>query len=342
MTRAVTTRAVTTRARTTRARTTRARALSALTLAGVLALSACGGDGGGGGGDTGDSVAASVDLAGVEIAVGSKEFTEQLILGQVAVQALEAAGATVTDSTNLVGTPVVRGALESGEIDMYWEYTGTAWLGPLGNTDPIPGEQPQFDAVKEADAANGITWFAMAAANNAYAIAANPAAAEEFGVATISDWARLAQENPQAATLCTAAEFPSRNDGLPAVEQTYGFDLPDANIAVLDFGLVYTSVAAREPCNFAVVFGTDAQVLANDLVILEDDKQALATYNVAVTMRTEVYEANAAAYDKLFGAIAKELTTERATELNSKVDIDGETPEDAAAEFLADIGVVDA
>ena len=188
--------------------------------------------------------------------------------------------------------------------------------------------------MKKADEANGITWFAMAGANNAYAIAANPDAAQEFGVATISDWARLAQENPKAATLCTAAEFPTRNDGLPAVEKTYGFDLPDADVAVLDFGLVYTSVAARNPCNFAVVFGTDAQVLANKLVVLQDDKQALATYNVAVSMRTETYQAHAAAYEAIFGAIAKELTTQRATELNSKVDIDGETPEEVAKEFL--------
>ena len=328
--------------------TTRRRALAALTLAGVLAVSACGGGGGGSGATagappsaaTGGSVAEANDLAGVAVKVGSKEFTEQLVLGQIAVQALEAAGAKVEDKTNLVGTPVVRGALTSGEIDMYWEYTGTAWLGPLGNTDPVAGEQAQFDAVKKADEANGITWFAMAGANNAYAIAANPAAAQEFNVSTISDWARLAQQNPQAATLCTAAEFPTRNDGLPAVEKTYGFDLPDANVAVLDFGLVYTSVAARKPCNFAVVFGTDAQVLANKLVVLKDDKQALATYNVAVSMRTETYQAHAAAYEAIFGAVAKELTTQRATELNSKVDIDGETPDDVAKEFLTQSGII--
>jgi osmoprotectant transport system substrate-binding protein len=333
---------------TTRAGTTRTRMLAALALSGLLAVAACGGGGGAGGGTTaptgeaggGGSVTQANNLAGTDITVGSKEFTEQLILGQIAVQALKAAGANVEDRTNLVGTPVVRGALQSGEIDMYWEYTGTAWLGPLGNTDPVAGEQAQFDAVKKADEANGITWFAMAGANNAYAIAANPAAAQEFGVSTISDWARLAQENPKAATLCTAAEFPTRNDGLPAVEKTYGFDLPDADVAVLDFGLVYTSVAARNPCNFAVVFGTDAQVLANKLVVLQDDKQALATYNVAVSMRTETYQAHAAAYEAIFGAIAKELTTQRATELNSKVDIDGETPDEVATEFLTQTKII--
>jgi osmoprotectant transport system substrate-binding protein len=333
---------------TTRAGTARTRLLAALTLTGLLAVAACGGGGGTGGGAAGPTdgagaavpVAEANNLAGTDISVGSKEFTEQLILGQIAVQALQAAGAKVDDRTNLVGTPVVRGALTSGEIDMYWEYTGTAWLGPLGNTDPVAGEQAQFDAVKKADEANGITWFAMAGANNAYAIAANPDAAKEFNVSTISDWARLAQQNPQAATLCTAAEFPTRNDGLPAVEKTYGFDLPDANVAVLDFGLVYTSVAARKPCNFAVVFGTDAQVLANKLVVLKDDKQALATYNVAVSMRTETYQAHAAAYEAIFGAIAKQLTTEKATELNSKVDIDGETPDDVAKEFLTQSGII--
>jgi osmoprotectant transport system substrate-binding protein len=256
------------------------------------------------------------------------------------VQALEAAGASVDDNTGLVGTPVVRGALESGEVDVYWEYTGTAWLGPLGNTEPVPGEAEQFEAVRAADAENGITWTAMAAANNAYAIAANPEAAEEFDISTIGDWAELAQDDPEAATLCTAAEFPTRNDGLPAVEETYGFDLPESSVAVLDFGLVYTSVAAREPCNFAVVFGTDAQVLANELLILEDDMQALATYNVAISMRTEVYDENADAYETLFGAIAEELSTERATELNSLVDIDGESPEDVATEFLVNAGII--
>jgi osmoprotectant transport system substrate-binding protein len=316
------------------------RALAAVAATGMLALTACGSGGeGGGGGRLGPAVA-GIDLAGTTIAVGSKEFTEQRILGAITVEALRAAGAQVDDRTGLVGTPVVRQALVSGQIGMYWEYTGTAWLGPLGNTDPIPGEQAQFDAVRKADAANGITWFALAGANNAYALAANPQAAQEFGVRTIGDFARLAQQNPAAATLCSAAEFPTRNDGLPAVERTYGFDLPDASVAVLDFGLVYTSVAKRQPCNFAVVFGTDAQVLANQLVVLKDDKQALATYNVAVAMRDDVYKAHPAEYEKLFGAIAQQLTTERATQLNSQVDIDGQQPDDVAQKFLTEAGIV--
>ena len=120
------------------------RALVAVAATGLLALTACGG--GGGGGNTLGPAVSGVDLSGTTISVGSKEFTEQRILGAITVQALRAAGATVDDHTGLVGTPVVRQALTSGQIGMYWEYTGTAWLGPLGNTNPIPDEKGQFDA----------------------------------------------------------------------------------------------------------------------------------------------------------------------------------------------------
>ena len=141
--------------------------IPALLLTGALTLAACGGDDAGGGGSAGGGEGGTdVDLSGVALSVGSKEFTEQLVLGQVVVQALEAAGADVEDKTNLTGTSVVRQALESGEIDLYYEYTGTGWITILGETEPVPGAQEQFDAVKEADAANDITWFARAEANN--------------------------------------------------------------------------------------------------------------------------------------------------------------------------------
>src|SRR3712207_9574081 len=81
----------------------------------------------------------------------SKEFTEQLILGQITLQTLEAAGATVNDQIGLAGTVAARKALEAGEIDMYWDYTGTAWITFLGHTDPVPGRQKQFEAVAKED-----------------------------------------------------------------------------------------------------------------------------------------------------------------------------------------------
>ena len=314
--------------------------IPALLLTGALTLAACGGDdaGGGGGGGSGEG-GTDVDLSGVSLAVGSKEFTEQLVLGQVVVQALEAAGAEVEDRTNLTGTSVVRQALESGEIDLYYEYTGTGWITILGKTEPVPGAQEQFDAVKEADAANGITWFARADANNTFAIAANAEATEEFGVKTLSDYAEVVDEDPSAGRLCSSAEFINRDDGLPGVEETYGFDLPDDEVVQLEPALVYTQVGAGEDCDFAVVFATDGQIGNQDLTVLEDDKQFFPSYNLAVAMRTEAYEANSEPLEELFGTISAELTDDKLSELNGRVDIDGEAPRDVAADFLDEIGI---
>ena len=319
----------------------------------AVVAAGCGGSGGepsaseaseaaGAASEGGGAVAETVDLSGASLTVGSKEFTEQLILGQIALLALEAAGADVTDQTGLTGTPVVREALDTGEVDLYWEYTGTGWINILGETEPVKGSEEQYDAVAEADLeANGIKWLAPpAAANNTYAFAANSQAVEEFGVESISDLAALANDNPEAATLCTASEFITRDDGLPGVEELYGFDLPDANVAQLDFGLVYASVANADPCNFAVVFATDGQILANDLTVLEDDKGFFPAYNIAMTMKEETYEENAEAYDTLFGAIAEVITDESMTEMNAAVDVDGESAEDVAAEFLASNGII--
>jgi osmoprotectant transport system substrate-binding protein len=308
-------------------------------LAAALLLTACGGSADGGA-DTGDSIAAGVDLDGVAVTVGSKEFTEQLVLGQIAVQALKAAGADVTDRTNLTGTSTVRSALESGQIDVYYEYTGTGWINILGNDKPVEGASEQYDAVREADKAKDVTWFAPAEANNTFAIAANQEAVDTHGVKSISDYAALAKKDAAAATLCSSPEFITRDDGLPGVEKTYGFDLPEGNVLQLEPALVYQQVGKGDACDFAVVFATDGQVAGQKLTVLKDDKAFFPPYNIAATMRSPVYDKNAAAYDELFGAIAAKLTDERLTKLNAAVDVEGERPADVAGDFLVDIGVI--
>ena len=315
-------------------RTSTRRLLPCALLTGSLLLAACGGSESSGGGAT-----TGVDLAGVAISVGSKEFTEQRILGQIAVEALRGAGADVTDRTNLTGTSVVREALVNGQIDVYYEYTGTGWITILGKTDPVKGAQEQFDAVKQADAANGITWFARAEANNTFAIAANTQAKEEFDVTTISDWAKVVQDDPKKGRLCSSAEFINRNDGLPGLEKLYGFTLPRSEVVQLEPALVYSQVGKAEDCDFAVVFATDGQILNNDLTVLEDDKAFFPPYNIAPTMKTTVYDANAAKYDELFGAISAKLTDDELTKLNARVDVDGEDPAAVAKDFLESAGL---
>ena len=129
----------------------------------------------------------SIDLSGVSLTVGSKEFTEQLILGYITKFALEDAGAEASDQIGLVGSTTVREALTSGEIDLYWEYLGTGWVTYLGNESGIPDVQEQFEAVRDADLENGITWLEPAPFNNTYAIAMTDEASEELGITKISE-----------------------------------------------------------------------------------------------------------------------------------------------------------
>jgi osmoprotectant transport system substrate-binding protein len=307
--------------------------LTALLAAVSMTTLACGGDDGGG--------SSEGDLSGTSFKVGSKEFTEQLVLGQITVQVLEDAGAQVDDQTGITGTTNVRKALESGEIDMYWEYTGTGWAEILGNE---PGEAPTdeaelYDAVAEQDAENGIQWTALAPVNNTYAIATSQAAADEFGVATLSDYAELAKSNPDDASLCAASEFIDRGDGLQGLQETYGFELPESSLTEVDLGIIFTRVPEQDPCNFGEVFATDGRIPANDMLVLEDDESFFVIYNLALTVDQKVFDDNPE-LEEIFTPIAEKLTTEELQQLNAQVDVDGLPVEQVAQKWLEDNGFI--
>lgn len=144
--------------------------------------------------DENSDLVEDVDLSGASFTVGSKEFTEQLILGHLTMLVLEEAGADVRDRTGLVGSTTVREALLSGDIDMYWEYLGTGWVTYLDNTEAIPDVDEQYEALQAADEANGVAWLPPAPFNNTYAIAMTEERADELGISTISEMAELVRE----------------------------------------------------------------------------------------------------------------------------------------------------
>jgi osmoprotectant transport system substrate-binding protein len=301
----------------------------------------CSGDAAGGGGNVGGSEAGKkVNLSGLEITVGSKEFTEQLILGQITLQALEAAGATVNDQTGLTGTDATRKALESGEIDMYWEYTGTGWIVLLDHEEPIPNSQKQYEAVAKEDLEkNDIEWLSPAPANNTFAIAARSEAAGVLGVTSLSELAVLTELRPDDATLCAASQFLTRDDGLPGMEKAYGFEFPKDNIVKMDEGEIYKAIDEGDKCNFGEVFATDGRTKALDLTVLEDDKQFFPVYNPSLTVRKEVMDEHPGIAD-VFAPISKKLNNETLQELNAAVDVDGESEEVVARQFLMDNGLL--
>jgi len=317
-------------------RTARARLTQLLGLFAVLTLIVAGCGGAGGGGASGD-----IDLSDAEFTVGSKEFTEQLILGQITLQVLENAGATVNDQIGLAGTVAARKALESGEIDMYWEYTGTGWITHLGHTDPIPDRQKQFEAVAKEDLAkNDIKWLSPPApANNTYAMAVRSEAYDKLGVKQLSDFKQLVEENPEEATVCVGTEFSTRDDGLPGMEKAYNFEFPKENIVKIDEGLIYQQTDKGDKCNFGEVFQTDGRIANLDLKLVEDDKSFFPIYNPALNVREDVMK-KYPQIAKLFAPISKKLTTQTLQKLNAKVDVEGQLEDQVAEEWLSKNGFI--
>ncbi|EME21648.1 glycine betaine ABC transporter substrate-binding protein [Rhodococcus triatomae] len=279
-------------------------------------------------------------LEGVPITVGSKDFTEQIILGYIIEFALTAAGADVRDLTNIQGSNSTRDAQIAGQIDVTYEYTGTGWINYLGNEQPIPDPTAQFEAVRDQDLArNGMVWTDPAPMNNTYALAASQATVAETGVRTLSDYAALVQLNPAAATTCVETEFNVRQDGFPGMAAAYGFDPAQAQRQILQTGIIYQATADATQCKFGEVFTTDGRIAALDLVLLEDDRSFFPKYNPALVMRKEFAEQYSAVAE-VMAPISALLTDEAITEMNRQVDVDGREPADVARDWLADNGFV--
>ncbi len=280
---------------------------------------------------------------GVKVAVGSKNFTEQLILGKMAVIALQTAGYTVLDRTNIPGSVPARQALATGETDFQWEYTGTAWIAYLGNEKPVVGDEAQFQAVKKADVENDITWLKPAPMNNTYAFAVRKEALPELD--DIKDLSQLKDLPVEQRTLCVESEFASRTDGLPGMLEAYGLKLGDPdgiprdNVRVLDTGAVYTAADAGKLCNFGEVFTTDGRILALDLAVLTDSEKFFPSYNVAPVFDTSALEEHPEMAG-IMEQLAPKITSDIMLQLNAKVDVDGEDPADVAYEWMRSEGFV--
>jgi osmoprotectant transport system substrate-binding protein len=305
-------------------------------LALALGLSACGGDEGG----TASEIEGTLD--GASITVGSKDFDEQLILGNISKLALEAAGADVDDQINTGGTDVARAALVNGEIDTYWEYNGTAWISFFKETKPIADRIEQYEVVRDRDLEeNDLHWLAPADFNNTYALAFPSEAADELGnPETLSDLGDLIENDPDAATLCVESEFSARDDGLPGMEETYGYEFPDDNVTVLDTAIVYSAADERDPCNFGEVFTSDGRVSALDLTVLEDDQGFFPLYNPSPVFTDEVYAEYGEELEAIFEPISQALTQEEMTALNERVSVDLEQPDQVAEDWLSENGFI--
>ncbi|MEV0032384.1 glycine betaine ABC transporter substrate-binding protein [Nocardia sp. NPDC050793] len=288
------------------------------------------------------SIQPSAELDGVTITVGSKDFTEQNILGYLIEFAMTAAGANVRDLTNIQGSNSLRDAQLHGQIDVAYDYTGTGWINYLGNETPVPSEVGQFEAVRDADrAAHDMVWTAMAPMNNTYALVASSRTAEETGVRTLSDYARLVATDPAAAATCVGTEFNVRQDGYPGLARKYGIDVGKVRKQIMQDPLVYQATADAGRCRFGSVAATDGRIPALNLVLLQDDLAFFPKYNAALVLRADFHEAHPRIAE-IMAPISALLTNEVITDLNRQVDVDGREPAEVARDWLVAQGFVTA
>ena len=271
--------------------------------------------------------------AGGAIKVGSKDFTEQFILGEMYALVLQDKGFKVERKLNLGGTPVAQAGLQSGQIDLYPEYTGTGLLTVLklpANTN----QKQVFDTVAKAYKEKfNLVWLEPAPMNNTQALVITQEGSKKYGIKKISEMAAKASE----LTMIGPPEFEAREDGLPGLKKAYD-NFKIKKFIPADPGLRYQTLNNGQ-ADVAVAFGTDGEISAFKLVVLEDDKKLFPPYQVAPVVRQEVLEKNPGIRDAL-NAIAPKLTNETMQRLNYEVSGKKREPAEVAKEFLTKEGLL--
>jgi len=284
----------------------------------------------------GASLLALVATASAQtIVVGGKNFTEQQLMSQMTAQLLKAKGFNVDVKAGM-GSAVVRQAQESGQIDVYWEYTGTSLI-TYNKINERMSAADTYKKVKELDAAKGLVWLNPSKANNTYGLAMNQDDAKKQGIVSISDLAAKLKGGAKL-TFASNAEFYARPDGLKPLEQAYGFEFPRDDIKRMDTGLVYQALKERQ-VDVGLVFATDGRIPAFHFVMLKDDKNFFPNYALTPVVRKQVLDANPKLAD-LLNALSAKLDDATMARLNASVDVDKKTVEDVAATFLNEQGLV--
>ncbi len=267
-------------------------------------------------------------------AVGSKNFTESLLLGELYAQVIEDNGLPVRRRLDLGGTDIAMAALRRGEIDLYPEYTGTALLVVL-KARPR-GDAAQTFAYVKAEYENryGLTWLDPAPMNNTQALATTRKLAARFGLRTLSD---VAAKAPQLR-LGAVPEFLKRSDGLPGLQRVYG-GFHFKSIRLIDFGLKYKALLGGD-VDIVVAFGTDGAIVADDLVVMQDDKHLFPPYQVAPVIRQATLKARPQLAGML-NRITPLLTDTVMRTLNNQIDgSQKREPSEVANDFIKAHGLV--
>ncbi|EMD1657715.1 TPA: glycine betaine ABC transporter substrate-binding protein [Pluralibacter gergoviae] len=285
------------------------------------------------------AAAAAALLAGqaqaAPLILATKSFTEQHILSAMTVQYLRKKGFQVEPKTN-IATVISRNAMINKQVDMTWEYTGTSLIIFNHIKERMTPEQT-YETVKKLDAKHDLVWLKPADMNNTYAFAMQRKRAEAEHINTMSEMVakveHIRQTDPKHNwMLGLDLEFAGRSDGLKPFQQAYNMPLDRPQIRQMDPGLVYNAIRDGF-VDAGLIYTTDGRVKGFDLKVLEDDKGFFPSYAVTPVVRKDTLEANPGleeALDTLSGLLNNDVIAE----LNKRVDIDHQTPQQVARDFL--------
>jgi osmoprotectant transport system substrate-binding protein len=287
-------------------------------------------------------IADTKSLEGATIAVGSKNFSENVLLGKMAIILMQSAGASVTDLTNIPGSAAARQAMLDDRIQAMWEYTGTGWITYLTHTKPIPDEEKQYTAVKDEDfEKNKLVWLPPAPMNNTYGFAITEKVFEKYKITKLS---QLNKVPVAERTFCVESELINRPDGLKGMLERYDVPLgaangvPQKNLSTFQTGAIYDATA-KGACNFGEVFTTDGRIVALKLKVLEDDRNFFPKYNVSLVLTDDIAK-KYPQIAELIAPVSEKLTNEVLLKLNAEIDVTGREPAEVAYDWLKKEGFV--
>jgi osmoprotectant transport system substrate-binding protein len=307
-----------------------------------LALGACGGDDDDDNGGTSTPAAQSSGgiqkndkNSSVKLVIGSKNFTEQKVLGEIYAQALEAAGYSVSKQLNLGDEKTALKALKGGDISAYPEYTGTILTSFFGKkAEDLPSDdQKAYEQAKFSLGTEGISALPPTPFVSSNEVAVTKETADKYGLAKISDLSKVANK----LTLYGSPECRQRLDCLLGLQQVYG--LKFKKFVPVDIALRH-QVLTSGKADVSIVFTTDPQIKREGEVLLEDDKGMFPPYNSTLLLKTDTVKKAGPDLTTVVEQVNKGLTDEAMQELNARVDLDKKTPEVVAGEYLSETGLV--
>ena len=298
-------------------------------LLALAMLASCGnvGESGGAGGGGGPT-----------ITIGSKNFTEQYVLGELYAQTLEARGFNVEKKLDLGASAIADKALQNGQIDMYPEYTGTSLVEIFKQEEQPDTPEATYQKAKQLYAQRNPadTMLSPAPFNNTYGIFVRKDAAEKYDLKTLADLAEASAK----LKFVLFSDFRSREDGYPNMKRNYpAFDFSDLVIVNSIGGPIYQGVLQGEG-DAGVGFTTDGELASDELVVMEDPKSIWPFYHPAPVVRSDVLKKNPK-MKGILNEVSASLSAETMRKLNAQVSIEQEDPEDVAAGFLERKGLVE-